>query len=376
MSVENRKKNIVIIGLGLLGSSLAEIFTKTSRLNCKVTGVSSPGSVEKALEKGLIEQGYHYDDIEQWLSDADLILLCTPIEHIVNQIKKIAQFFPAGQKTILSDVGSTKEIICDTARDTLPEGAEFIGGHPMAGSEKRGLEAGDERLFENAYWILTPDPGQSVPPFLEQAIRETGSTMVLMNPKEHDDTMAYLSHAPQLVATALAANIHDEYKVSPKNIHLAGRGFRDSTRIAASSFSVWKDIFATNPIAIGRALKDFAQVVDQIRSSFKTMQETGNVSDLQKIFETGAETRMKLSVPGKSFLQGLSEVVVQIDDRPGMILLVVRPLSEAGINVMDIELMKVREGVDGTLLLAFKNQDQARAAIEVLEQEGLNARMR
>jgi prephenate dehydrogenase len=384
-TLNNNKRNIAIVGLGLLGASLAAAIKRSSLgQTVGILGVSSQQACDEALRQNIIDDSCHYKELAERIDECELVFLCTPVSHISQFLKEINQNSQASHPVLFTDVGSTKEELCSLAAKHLKAPFYFIGGHPMAGSEKNGIQARDAALYENAYWILCPEAENyphEVMELLKEIIREAGSTLVYLAPKEHDEIMAHLSHAPQMIATALSASIPEPI-VSNNYLHLAGRGFRDSTRIAASSYSMWKDIFRTNPSAIRHALHHFQDKLTQLDQALSELETKDYniheeaLSRLENIFSRGVDTRTLLSSPGRGFAQGLAEVLVQIDDNPGMIEQVVTPLSQAGINILDIELLKVREGVDGTLLLAFRTPDKAQEACELLAHHGFSARMR
>jgi prephenate dehydrogenase len=366
-------QNITIVGLGLLGSSLAACLKNRHPSPIHITGVSSTLACNKALQSGLIDTACSYEDFS-WTSNCDVCILCTPISHIISYLTALGSH-PLPPGCVITDVGSTKVDICNHALQVLPDSVHFIGGHPMAGSEKNGIDAMDEALFENAYWILCPQNNQAAALHkVKQFLQSTNSHLVYLDPTTHDFLMAYLSHSPQIISSALSASIPDHSVIKGNFLHLAGRGFRDMTRIAASGYPMWKDIFNTNRHNILQSLHDFKDTLQAMISALAELPQSE--PQLHTVFEKGVKNRMQLSQPGKGFSQVLNEIIVQIDDEPGMIAKVVSPLSTAGVNIMDIELLKVREGIDGTLLLAFKNDEEATLACSVLSKLGYSARLR
>lgn len=361
---------LTLVGFGLLASSLAASIRHAGH-PVRLQAVSSPSTTRKALEQGLVDAAFGYDELEKWVESSDCILLCTPVNHIVTLLGQLAAYLPQRKKTILiSDIGSTKQIICQHGK-RLPAPYSFVGGHPMAGSEKRGMEHADPSLYENAYWILCPSTSHHDTALLQQVIQWAGAHLVELTPSEHDSVMAYLSHVPQLLSTALASGLPESILQQGQQ-HLAGRGFRDMTRIAASPWPMWRDIINTNPQAIRQGLGILENQLQKIRQAI----DSSESQQLQNLFEKGAEVRSSLSSPGKGFAQALHEVLIQISDQPGMILQIVQPLATAGINILDIELAKVREGIGGTLLLGFKLESEALQAVALLKTLGIEARIR
>ncbi len=368
------KANVTLVGFGLLASSIAAALKQTGHA-VHIRAVSSPETCKRALELGLADQAFPYSDLAQSIQGANLVLLCGPISHIQQTLEQL-QTIPAhaGPPILVSDIGSTKNAIC-TQGSKLPGHFCFVGGHPMAGSEKRSVEHFDSSLFENAYWILCPREGTPASDYslLLELVTAVGAHYVVLNPPDHDRIMARLSHVPQLVSTALASGLSPRI-VEKNHQHLAGRGFRDMTRIAASPWPMWRDIVTTNRSEILSGIGEMEQSLGTIRNLVQDLPESNQA--LQGVFEKGAEVRSSLSAPGKGFTHSLHELLVQLPDEPGAILRVVQPLSASKLNILDIELAKVREGIGGTLLLGFKTTEEAAIASKLLEAAGFPVRIR
>jgi prephenate dehydrogenase len=360
---------IVLVGFGLLASSVASAI-KQSNLKYTVRAVSSKETLAKAKERSLADEFFEYGEVEKWLPDSNLILLCGPIKHILSTIQILKN--NAGllkEDVIVSDIGSTKEQIC-SAGFSLGSPFVFVGGHPMAGSEKRGVEHSDPSIFENAYWLYClPKKLSELPKPLGELLNFLGSRPVQISPQEHDFAMSWLSHAPQLLSTSMAAGISQD--IAKNHLHLAGRGFRDMTRIAGSSWGMWKDILETNKKNVECALETYAKKALEIKNELTSEQ----FSELENNFLQGNKIRHNLET-GKNYAYPLYEIVVRIPDESGSILKALNPLAEKNINIRDIELMKVREGIGGTLLLAFKAESDANNAIKILEEKGIYATSR
>jgi prephenate dehydrogenase len=360
---------IVLVGFGLLAGSVASAI-KLSRLKAVICAVSSRETIAKAKKLSLADEFFEYGEVKKWLPGSDLILLCGPINHILSTIEVLKN--NAGllrKKVIVSDIGSTKEQICN-AGFALGSPFVFVGGHPMAGSEKRGVEHSDLSIFENAYWLYClPKNLRKLPKLLEELLDFLGSRPVQISPQEHDFAMAWLSHAPQLLSTSMAAGISQE--IAKKHLHLAGRGFRDMTRIAGSSWGMWKDILETNKKNIECALESYAKKALEIKRGLTSRR----FSKLESSFLQGNHIRHSLQT-GKNYAYPLHEIVARIPDEPGSILRAIIPIAKKNIDIRDIELMKVREGVGGTLLLAFKTENDASKAMKILEEKGIYATSR
>ncbi len=380
---------ITMVGFGLLASSIAAAI-KQAKLPTVIRAVSSPSTLKRARELELADDFFEYDETEQWAKDSDLILLCAPILHILKMIDALGKVSwaganAAGREILVSDIGSTKVEICKAGM-RLPSPFRFVGSHPMAGSEKRTCEYNDPAIFENAYWFVCPPEGtdESVYAPLLEIIRFVGANPVVFPPEHHDRTMAWVSHMPQMLSSTLAGNL-PERLLKHNYQHFAGRAFRDMTRIAASGWGMWHDIAVTNRDETTRALCEVRDGLDKTIAAMNGLNvvkdgkpASGNFENDEKsvvadnsqaladIFKAGNDGRASLFAPGRNNTASFYEITVQLKDKPGALLSVMQPLAEEGINIRDIELMKVRENVAGTLLLAFKTEEEAARAVKTL----------
>lgn len=403
-------KRIALVGFGLLAGSIASALKQAKRPTV-IRAVSSPATLARARELELADEFFEYAQVEEWSRDCDLILLCGPILHILKTIDalshvKWASDFAAGSNgadlngaaCLVSDIGSTKVEICK-AGIKLPAPFRFVGSHPMAGSEKRSCEYNDPAIFENAYWFVCPPEGteESVYAKLLDLVKFLGATPVVFPPEHHDRTMAWVSHMPQMLSSTLAGNL-PERLLKHNYQHYAGRAFRDMTRIAASGWGMWHDIAVTNRDETVRALGEVRDGLNETIEAMKALQAVkdgkpaggsfdageknadGKCVDssdaLEKIFKAGNEGRASLFAPGRNAGAAFSEITVPLKDKPGALLSVMQPLAEEGLNIRDIELMKVRENVAGTLLLAFKTPDEAARAVKLLRYLGYDVKER
>ncbi len=361
--------SIAIVGVGLMGGSLG-LALRRSGYTGRILGVSRGETLVEAQRLGAIDEGFPYEHLLDAAAHADLVVLASPISMILDHLQQLsASADRLRPGVVVSDVGSTKRAILAAARN-LPEGS-FIGGHPLCGSEQRGVRAADPFLYQNAYYVLTPSP--SVPEAevkkLGQFIARSGARVVVLSAADHDRIAATISHLPQLLAVSLVKFLDDLGSNREHGVHLAAGGFRDMTRIASSSFDVWKDIVQTNRDVIEDVLLRF---LDSTRESLRGL----NNGRLEKIFDRASRTRAEIPRDSKGFLSQLWDVLVVVEDKPGMILRIAQPLATRGINIQDIEVLKVREGEAGTMRLAFATRALAEEAIAVLRTDGLIARLR
>lgn len=368
-----RPERITVVGLGLLGASIAEA-ARRRWPGIGITGVSSPGTLEKAASAGLVNDGFMYPEIDSAVAGSDLVILCTPIDNIKSVLQAWAAHPPHTKDgCIITDVGSTKAEICALGRRAFPDtSALFIGSHPMAGSEKTGLEARDPLLFQNASWVLCPeyDAPEEAVARLQVFVESLGARSARMTPALHDVVAAHVSHLPQLLSTALAGFIGAHTQVVENCLQIAGPGFRDMTRLAASSFPVWDPILRTNKKAVREVTAEFQKHLSNVSES---LEKTGGAGDY---FKEANRLRGKLSTSKKGFTTALTEILVDLEDRPGTLLRALNPLAQRGLNVQDLEILKVREGEAGVLMMAFRRPEEAQMALGALASAGFQGRMR
>jgi len=279
-------ENIVIVGTGLIGASFGLALRKAGFTGA-ITGVSSPRAIADALAMGAIDRGA---SLEAAVPDAHLVFLSQTIGRILDTIRHLDPLLRPG--TLVTDAGSTKCTIVDLARQTLT-GAQFLGGHPMAGKETRGASAADPDLFQGRTWILTPDEASELHTSAALEFRmwlnRIGARVLILDADEHDRVVSLTSHLAQLASTALAATVSDKLGAPPR-LDAAGPGLEDMTRLARGSYEIWRDILATNSDHIERALAFYIQKLEHIRENLRTRQ-------LQEEFERGAALAAQLRKP-------------------------------------------------------------------------------
>jgi prephenate dehydrogenase len=255
-------ETVAIFGVGLIGGSFG-LALRTAGFTGEILGVSSPNTIAKATEIRAIDAGV---TAEEACRRADLLYLSQPIGRIMDTLRRLHP--KAG--TLITDAGSTKNQIVRTAHQHLKTG-QFLGGHPMAGKETRGAESADARLFEGRPYVLTPgDPYEMETPSVSDFLSwldKIGAKTLILGAEEHDYLVAYSSHLPQLASTALAAMIAE---TAPEAAAVAGPGLVDLTRLALSSYDLWRDILATNPDAVEEALNAFIGKLEHLRDNLRT----------------------------------------------------------------------------------------------------------
>jgi prephenate dehydrogenase len=247
---------ITIVGCGLIGGSMA-LALKRRRPGCSVACLDLPERLPAMREAGISDQIGTTADLGTYVPESSIVLLATPVQSVLETIEQLCPFLR--ENTIVTDVGSTKKQIMSKAPKLLPSGVHFVGGHPMAGSEHSGVEAADPLLFSDRVYALCPYPDTPSDALLTlmDFAEDLLAIPITIDPEEHDRIMAMVSHLPQLISVALmhAAQTGDaEHALLDK---LAGRGFLDMTRLAASDYAIWKGILETNREAIAQAMERF-----------------------------------------------------------------------------------------------------------------------
>jgi len=267
-------RRVAIVGVGLVGGSLG-LAIKKHRLAREVVGIARPSSsLSLALKNKTIDKASH--DIKRGLFDIDLIVLAAPTKAIISLIISISGNLKRG--CIITDVGSTKEAIVEAAEKHLPNHAFFVGSHPLAGSEKKGVAFSREDLFQNSLCLITPTEktNKSAAERVKTLWTKVGATVKTISPKEHDKALAYISHLPHLLAYGLMGTIPDPH------LEFASQGLKDSTRIASSDPEMWRDICMTNQTNIVKSLDDLAKNLSQVRKFIFSKDENSLTEHFKK----------------------------------------------------------------------------------------------
>ncbi len=356
--------NITIIGLGVIGGSLG-LASKQTDPHIIVTGFDSVANIEAALHHNAIDFGSI--SLPSLLHDADIIFLCTPVHTIIELLPTIAKY--CKHSAIITDVGSTKSEITNAAKKIFRKNGIFIGGHPMAGSEGKGIEFADALLFQNATYVLCADRSQKRKiSKLTTLLHSIGARVLFLSAKDHDRIAASISHLPQLIAVAMMNMVERKNKKHPGYLQLAAGGFRDITRIASSPYAMWNDILATNAVEIKNAVKEFSSLLTQFE---KDLKHPSRQKSFAQRFRNAKIVRDGIPKNSKGFLHPLFEVYVSVDDKPGVLSLMTTALYKAKINIKDIELLKIRDGRGGTFRLSFDSKQDAELAKSALKKKNI-----
>jgi len=268
MEEESDFKKITIIGVGLIGGSLG-LALKEKNSNFKIVGIDKQEIIEKAITRGAIDEGRV--NLEEGIKEADIVIIATPVKTILNILNQINPFLKKG--CLVTDTGSTKQQIVKKANKVLSEDVFFIGGHPMAGSEKYGIESADPHLFHNKTYILTPTPKSNLRALEKISLlnKIIGAKKLILDPLEHDRIVSAVSHLPQIIAVSLINTIGELAQRGNNNNYFkaVGEGFKDMTRIASSSYKMWEDICDTNQENILEMIQEFKNYLEAIEDRLK-----------------------------------------------------------------------------------------------------------
>lgn len=361
-------KEVAIIGLGLIGGSLGKAL-KIKNPDLRIVGIDVKSEIiNMAKELEIIDVGT--TSLEKGVCNAELIFLAVPIQVIPEVCRRMIPYLHNG--AIITDVCSTKENIITFMEEKLPDTAYFVGGHPMAGSEKWGLEGVDELLFENAAYILTPNKNTNNQALekVKSFVESLGARVIFLSPEEHDRKVAAVSHLPHIIASTLMNTVGRLENEKAGYFPLAAGGLRDTTRIAASNSELWCAILLENEKIILPLIKEFKKSLNQFERAIKKQ----SPKTLKKLLVQARLWRCKLPTGMKSILPQMFELNVTVPDKPGMIGEISSLLGQHSINIIDIEVLRVREGEEGAIRLGFLEEKAMSKALRILENNGFKAR--
>ena len=357
------------IGFGLIGGSIAKLLRKNHE-NIRLIAYNYYGdkphpSLEMALSDGVLNQ--ISTDLSKDFKDCDVIFLCAPVLTNIAYLKELKHIIKPN--CILTDVGSVKGNIYEAVAKLGLE-KHFVGGHPMAGSEKTGYESANLRLFENAYYVLTPTkevPEQAVD-FMKALVTEITAIPVILDCKAHDDMVAAISHVPHIIAASLVNMVRTNDDENGSMISLAAGGFKDITRIASSSPVMWQNICLTNKDSIKKFLDLYKASIDEIYSYI----DNGCEDALYDYFETNKDYRDSIPQKSSGIIGKVHELYLDIIDEAGAIASIATILASNGISIKNIGIIHNREFEDGVLHIEFYEEEAVEKAIVIFERHHYN----
>lgn len=353
------------IGLGLIGGSLAKAIKKYG-LSKKIIAYDID---KKALDTALSEQVIDIiaNDIDDTFKSCSIIFLCCPIKINIEVFKKLTKI--VNPTCIITDVGSTKQDIMN-AVNALDTDIVFIGGHPMAGSEQSGYNASKAHLFENAYYIITPnelEPSERVD-ILYQFAKNIKALPLVISPENHDFITAAISHAPHIIASSLV-NIVKDLDSKDHYMHtLSAGGFKDITRIASSSPIMWQHISISNKENIIKILKFFKANINRLEKHLVN----NNDDAVFSFFDNARHYRDSFQERTAGPLLKYYAVTVDVVDEPGIIATIASLLYKHNINIKNIGIMNNREHSNGVLEIVFYDKISQLNSIDILTSMNYN----
>lgn len=351
---------IAFIGLGLIGGSIARGIKREAPDTKIMAYMRTRSRLDKAREDGIVD--VILDGIGEELSECDFIFLCTPVEYNAEYLSKIQPFLKPG--AIVTDVGSTKT---DIHEAVIRLGMEtwFVGGHPMAGSEKTGYENSTDHLLENAYYIITPTAQTTKDQTnrLVHIAEMIGSIPIVLDYHEHDFVTAAISHLPHIVASSLVNLVKDSDNQQGLMKRLAAGGFKDITRIASSSPEMWEQICMTNHQNLSLILERYIASLNLILGELNKK----NGSYINQLFETSRDYRNSFSEKATGPIAPEYSFTVDMADEVGAISTLSVILAAKGISIRNIGINHNREHGEGTLRIAFYDKETMDQAWKQLE---------
>lgn len=359
-------KKIGFVGLGLIGGSIIRAL-KAKHPDYRITAFSrSQAPLLQAKEEGMLDE--ITTTIDETFGSFDYIFLCTPVEYIAMYLEKIKPFI--SDTCVVTDVGSVKGYIHKAVEDLDME-ANFIGGHPMAGSEKTGYANSSALLLENAFYAVTPtikSNPEKVDEFVE-LVRDMGAVPVVLDYRKHDFSVAGISHIPHIIASSLVNLVQDNDSEDQIMKMMAAGGFKDITRIASSSPEMWEQICATNPEAIVDLLQKY---IDSL-TSFKNDIEGKKKENIYKSFDRSKEYRDSIidrKKGAKGPIQPIYSFYCDLVDEEGSIAMVASILAFKHLSIKNIGIVHYREFTRGALLIEFYKEDAMNEAVLALRERG------
>ncbi|MFB4169213.1 prephenate dehydrogenase [Virgibacillus sp. JSM 102003] len=358
------ERKILVIGLGLIGGSLAKSIGESGE-NHIIGYDTNKETLEFALMNEIIHESC--STIADSASMADIIILGTPITETIKFMKQLDQL-TFDHDVIVTDVSSVKKPVNDVAKALTNKQIKFIGGHPMAGSHKKGIKAAKGHLFENAIYVLTPADECTDPMInsLKAVLKDTKSNFVVLQANDHDEMTGVISHFPHLIASALvhqAKKWQNTHSFIPK---LAAGGFRDITRIASSNPELWQDIFYHNKGKMMHLIDDWIMEMNEL----KLMLEQNDKVSLSSYLHQAKDYRDGLGTTKKGVIPSFYDLYVDIRDQTGAIASVAQLLAQKEISIKNMQILEIREGITGVLRLSVPTIEDQQESYQLLHNNG------
>ena len=351
------------IGLGLIGGSIAKAIREYLPGSYIIAYDINEHSLNAAVADGVVNKSV--SAIDESFHTCDMIFLCAPVQKNDSNLLTVKKFI--SPDCLLTDVGSVKSDI-HLAIEAAGLNNQFIGGHPMAGSERIGYTNSKAVLLENAYYILTPTKEVSADKIIAyKALVETlGALPLVLTPSEHDSVTAAISHLPHVIAASLVNLVHDNDSKEGVMKMIAAGGFKDITRIASSSPTMWQQICLTNTDNISRLLRKYIEDLEAIAAKIDDRSST----ELYDFFNAARTYRESFIDASSGPIKTEHVLTVDIADKPGAIAAIASLLAMHDVSIKNIGINHNRELAEGALRIEFYSEESAAAATEVLQKHG------
>jgi prephenate dehydrogenase len=361
---------VAILGVGLIGGSIG--LAARARAGAEVCGYDpDERACAKALELGAIDVGS--PDLQGAVAGADVVFAAAPVGALARTVTLALEC--AGADCVVSDVGSTKRMLAQVARDE-----RFIGGHPLTGAETAGVEHAREDLFEGATWYLTPAKGRSAGVLYERLHRllgRLGARPVAVDAEVHDRIMACVSHLPHVLANLLvdqAAGLLEPLGALPgslgeqdgelRRLPAVGPSFRDATRVAGANSSIWTDIYLANRDALLDGIEELERRLGEVRG-WLAAEDAGALGAWSASARTARDALFSRGLTGGE-AEDVRELHVSVPNRPGVIAEIALALGDADVNILDLVLSPAPDNRQGLVALWFAGEQQANRANELI----------
>ncbi len=354
------KDKVGFIGLGLIGGSIAKAIRQYHPTYEIVAFDKNKETLALATQESVIDVAA--TTIDDNFRNCSYIFLCAPVSYNTAYLKQVAKYL--GKGCILTDVGSVKTNIHDEVV-ALGLGSHFIGGHPMAGSEKSGYPNSKAMLIENAYFVLTPcaETKQENLDRYAAFVQQLGAIPVILEAHQHDYITGTISHLPHIIAASLVNFVRDNDTKEELMKNLAAGGFKDITRIASSSPTMWQHICVKNKENISQILANYIETLQQA----KALVDQGDEQGLYQLFDTSRNYRNSLPSTSAGPIKKTFAVYCDIIDEAGGIATIATILASNNLNIKNIGIVHNREFEEGVLRIEFYDENSSNKAALLLQ---------
>ena len=358
-----KNKIITVIGLGLIGGSIAKGLKERTGIESIYAIDNNRESLKQAEEEGLIIKGH--TDIFPEIALSDIVFVCTPVDMALDWILKVIPV--VHPNCIITDACSTKSQLLKEVNQ-LAGDFHFVGGHPMAGSEKSGFAASKSHLFENAYYILTPcaKTFSGDIEVLTDIVKSFGSIPVQLSPELHDRVTGAISHVPHVISAGLVNLVHALDTSEHPMQKLAAGGFRDITRISSSNPHMWHSICCSNREAVIELLDIYLEILNR----FKMSVLANDNDEIFSYFNNAKKFRDSFAQKITGLIPGTYEIIIDVVDKPGIIGEVATLLGNNGLNIKNINVSNSREFEGGVLIISLPDIQSSEKACQLLTEWG------